>query len=113
MPQSRVKKYAKPTDRIKVKSELSQDTPMILRIHRTTCPACQMSEKPWQQFCKQGVPGFVILDIEESAVPPEMMTGIRGFPTYAIHDKDSNNRHHTGALMSPKDILDFVNTDTD
>lgn len=113
MPQSRVKKYAKPTDRIKVKNELSQDTPMILRIHRTTCPACQMSEKPWQQFCKQGVPGFVILDIEESAVPPEMMTGIRGFPTYAIHDEHGHNRHHTGALMSPKDILKFVNTGAD
>lgn len=107
------KKYEKKSEQGKVKEELSKDVPMILRIHRNTCPACQMSEKPWQEFCKKGVPGFAILTIEESAMPPEMMNGISGFPTYAIHDKDGTNRHHTGALMSPADILEFVNTETD
>ena len=67
-----------------------------------------MSEKPWQEFCKRGAPGYMILEIEEKAMPPEILSGITGFPTYAIHDARGNNRHHTGALMSPEDIEEFV-----
>jgi hypothetical protein len=110
---SKSKKYEKKSDQEKVKEELSKDIPMIIRIYRKTCPACQMSEKPWKEFCNKGVPGFVLVEIEESAMPPEMMTGISGFPTYAVHDKNGSNKHHTGALMTPADILKFVNTETD
>lgn len=110
---SNIRKYTKRDEQIKVKQELSKDVPMIVRIHRKTCPACQMSEKPWQDFCKRGVPGFILLEIEETAMPVDMMNGISGFPTYAVHNKNGENKHHTGALMSPADILKFVNTETD
>ncbi|NBR61131.1 hypothetical protein EB118_05295 [bacterium] len=108
----KTKKYTKKTDRKKVKEELSKDVPMLIRIYRETCPACQMSEKPWREFCEKKSPsGFTIVEVEEEAMPPEMMTGITGFPTYAIHGKDGENKHHTGALMSPSDIEEFIETD--
>lgn len=108
---TKVKKYTKKSERDKVLKELETDGPTIVRIHRRTCPACQMSEEPWKRFCKQGVPGFVILDIEEEALPPEVLNGIQGFPTYAVHDSEGKNKHHTGALMSPEDIEEFVEED--
>lgn len=110
---SKTKKYDKRSDQSKVKEELSKNVPMIIRIHRKTCPACQMSEKPWQEFCKSGAPGFAILEIEEAAMPPEMMNGISGFPTYAVHDENGDNKHHTGALMTPDEISEFVKTEID
>jgi Thioredoxin len=104
-----MKKYTKSSDREEVKKELSKDVPMIIRIYRETCPACQMSEKPWKEFCEKQAPqGFSIVEIEEEAMPLEMMNGIQGFPTYAIHDENGENRHHTGALMNPSEIEDFV-----
>ena len=110
---ARKKTFKKSSEQANVRRELSQDAPMILRIHRESCPACQMSEKPWQDFCKQGVPGFMLIEVEEQAMPPELMKSITGFPTYAVHNKHGKSKHHTGALMSLEDIRKFVNTGTD
>jgi hypothetical protein len=102
------KSYTKTSEKPKVMEELSQDTPMIVRIYSRTCGACQMSEKPWKAFCNSAPPEFKVVEVEQEAVPDDVMMGVEGFPTYALHTKDGDNKHHTGALMSPGEIHKFI-----
>ena len=102
-----MKSYKKSSDKETVKQELSQDVPMVVRIFKETCPACQMSEKPWKSFCQTPPRGFVIMEVEEQAVPAEVLSKIDGFPTYAVHTKGAS-KHHTGAMMTPAEIKEFV-----
>uniref|UniRef100_A0A6C0CKN3 Thioredoxin domain-containing protein n=1 Tax=viral metagenome TaxID=1070528 RepID=A0A6C0CKN3_9ZZZZ len=102
------KSYTKPSDKAKVLEEMSQDVPMIVRIYSKTCGACQMSEKPWKAFCNGSPPDIKVLEVEQEAVPDDVMMGVEGFPTYALHTKDGENKHHTGALMTPDDIRTFI-----
>jgi len=104
----KAKSYTKPSDKKDVMSELSQDVPMIVRIYSKTCGACQMSEQPWKTFCSSPPPDIKVVEVEQDAIPDEMLPGIEGFPTYALHTKDGKNTHHTGALMSPDDIRTFI-----
>jgi hypothetical protein len=104
----KAKSYTKPSDKPKVLEELSQDAPMIVRVYSKTCGACQMSEKPWKEFCNSAPPDMQVIEVEKDAVPDDVMTGVEGFPTYALHTKEGKNRHHTGALMSPGDIHKFT-----
>lgn len=102
------KSYTKPSDKPEVLRELSKDEPMLVRIYSKTCGACMMSEKPWKEFCKTSPPGIQVIEVEHDAVPDDVMMGVEGFPTYALHTKDGDNIHHTGALMDPRDIQKFI-----
>lgn len=102
------KSYTKSTEKDAVMKELSQDTPMIVRIYSKVCGACIMSEKPWKEFCKNSPSDIKVVEVEQDAVPEDVMTGVDGFPTYALHTKDGENVHHTGALMSPEEIHKFI-----
>jgi len=105
----KAKSYTKPSDQKAVLAEMSQSVPMIVRIHKTGCPACENSEEPWQEFCDQSPPGIRIVEVEEQAVPPQIMKGIEGFPTYAVH-KGGKSWHHTGALMDAGAIHDLIDS---
>jgi hypothetical protein len=100
--------YSKPSDKPEVMAELSQSIPMIVRIHKEGCPACENSEKPWQDFCDQSK-GLRIIQVEEQAMPPQIMKGIEGFPTYAVH-QGGQSWHHTGALMNAGDIQELIDS---
>jgi hypothetical protein len=102
----KAKSYTKQSDQKSVLAEMSQTIPMIVRIHKTGCPACEMSEEPWQDFCDQSK-GIRTVQVEETAMPPRLMQGIEGFPTYAVH-KDGKSWHHTGALMDAGAIEDLI-----
>jgi len=102
------KSYTKPSEKPEVLKELSKDEPMIVRIYSKTCGACIMSEKPWKEFCKMSPPDIQVMEVEQDAVPDDVMTGVEGFPTYALHTKNGDNKHHTGALMDPKEIQKFI-----
>lgn len=102
------KSYTKPTEKEAVLQELSQDVPMLVRIYSKTCGACQMSEKPWKAFCNSAPSDIKIMEVEQEAVPNDVMMGVDGFPTYALHTKEGENKHHTGALMTPGDIHKFI-----
>jgi hypothetical protein len=99
--------YSKRSDQPKVLSELSQSVPMIVRIHKTGCPACENSEDAWQDFCDKSPPGMRIIQVEEQALPAKIAAGIEGFPTYAVH-KGGKSWHHTGALMDAGAIQEFI-----
>jgi len=66
-----------------------------------------MSEKPWDEFCRRPPSGMTVLSIEEKAIPPEVMSGISGFPTYAVLGKNGGKKHRTGAMMSVEEIETF------
>jgi len=91
------KSYTKPSEKPEVLKELSKDEPMIVRIYSKTCGACIMSP-----------PDIQVMEVEQDAVPDDVMTGVEGFPTYALHTKNGDNKHHTGALMDPKEIQKFI-----
>jgi DnaJ-class molecular chaperone len=104
----KAKSYTKPSDQKAVLAEMSQSVPMIVRIHKTGCPACENSEDAWQEFCDQSK-GIRTVQVEEQAVPPQIMKGIEGCPTYAVH-KNGNSWHHTGALMDAGAIEDLIDS---
>ena len=66
------------------------------------------SEKPWKAFCNSAPSDIKIMEVEQEAVPNDVMMGVDGFPTYALHTKEGENKHHTGALMTPGDIHKFI-----
>ena len=86
-----VKKYTKASDKEKVRSELKQTGPMVVRFYKATCPACQASEAQWNTFCKS-MKGYKTIAVEEDAIPEEVLIHIQAFPTYAKHDSAGN--HH-------------------
>ena len=102
------KSYTKSSEKPAVLQELSEDVPMLVRIYSKTCGACQMSEKPWKAFCNSAPSDIKIVEVEQEAVPDDVMMGVDGFPTYALHTKDGENKHHTGALKKPGDIHKFI-----
>jgi hypothetical protein len=103
----KAKSYTKQSDQKAVLAEMSKEVPMVVRIHKVGCPACEMSEEPWQDFCDRSPPGVRLIQVEETAMPPQLMKGIEGFPTYAVH-KDGKSWHHTGALMDAGAIEDLI-----
>jgi thiol-disulfide isomerase/thioredoxin len=103
-----VKKFSSESDQSAVKRELSKNTPMVVRFHKESCPACMMSEKTWDEFARKPPAGMKVLSIEEKAIPPEVMGGISGFPTSAVLGKNGGKKHHTGAMMNVTDIEKFT-----
>jgi hypothetical protein len=51
-----------------VMAEMSRSVPMIVRIHKQGCPACENSEDAWKEFCDKSK-GIRIVQVEEQAVP--------------------------------------------
>jgi hypothetical protein len=86
----KAKTFKKASDKEKVRELLKTDTPMVIRIYRESCPACQASEKAWKTFCEESRP-YITVAIEEVAIPEEMLKNIKAFPTYAKHDKNGNH----------------------
>lgn len=86
--------YTKKSDQATVKQELEDTSPAVVRFYKKTCPACQMSASAWDAL---RVPGYRVIAVEEQAIPPEVLTNLSAFPTYAVHDK-KGNRHVTGAI---------------
>lgn len=105
----KAKSYSKTSDQPKVMSEMSQDIPMIVRIHKIGCPACEMSKEPWEDFSDKSPVGIRVIEVEEQALPPQIANGITGFPTYAVH-KGGKNWHHTGALMDAGAIQELIDS---
>jgi len=100
--------YTKPSDQRMVMAEMSRSVPMIVRIHKQGCPACENSEDAWKEFCDTSK-GIRIVQVEEQAVPPGIMKGIEGFPTYAVH-KNGKSWHNTGALMDAGAIEQLIDS---
>lgn len=92
MPVKSLKKKSQKKEAAKV---LQKDEPTIVLFYRESCPACQAARPMWNSFCNEGVPGYQIVEIEEEAIPEEILENIVAFPTYAVHDEDGN-RHVTG-----------------
>lgn len=100
------KTFKKVSDKERVRELLKTDTPMVIRIYRESCPACQASEKGWKDFSAETRP-YLAIAIEEVAIPDEMMETIEAFPTYAKHDK-KGNRHVVGVQKDLVKALGLV-----
>jgi hypothetical protein len=46
---------------------------------------------------------YRMIEVEEDAIPEEVMTGISAFPTYAKHDQKGSS-HTVGAILEPAEI---------
>lgn len=101
------KTFKKASDKDKVRELLKTDTPMVIRIYRASCPACQQSEPAWKTFCGESRP-YLAVAIEEVAIPEEMLENIEAFPTYAKHDKNGN-RHVVGVQKDLVKALGLMN----
>ena len=93
--------YKKKSDHRRVRKELTDTTPIVIRFYKSTCPACQASEPAWNQFCDSAPPGYRVVEVEEEAIPPEILSGISAFPTYAKLD-GKGPAHTVGAITDPK-----------
>jgi hypothetical protein len=102
-----VKKFNSEKDKPAVKKELSKNVPMVVRFHKDSCPACMMSEAPWNEFTRSPPRGVVVISVEEKAIPPEMLENISGFPTYAVNG-NGKSTHHTGAIMNAGEIRELI-----
>jgi thiol-disulfide isomerase/thioredoxin len=100
MPVKSLKKASQKKEAAKV---LQKDEPMVVLFYRETCPACQMARPSWNGFVQNAPQGYMIVEIEEAAIPEELLENITGFPTYAAHD-ENGDRHVTGAQTDPEQI---------
>ena len=88
-----LRSYTKASEKEKVRSELKDTKPVVVRFYRESCPACQMSSASWKLFCsKMKGSSYTCVEIEEEAIPEELLQNITAFPTYAKHDKNGNKK---------------------
>lgn len=100
----RKKSFVSEKDKPRVKKELDDTTPVVVRFYKATCPACLMSKGAWEGFCASMISSpYRVLEVEEAAIPDDVLSGISAFPTYAKHDKKGST-HTVGAIMDP-DII--------
>lgn len=98
------KSYTRPAEAAKVKQELEDASPIVVRFYRATCPACHMSAPAWERFCSDMASGpYRIVEVEEAAIPSDVLAGISAFPTYAKHDGKGSS-HAVGAILDPAQI---------
>jgi len=90
-----MKKYTKASQQNTVRKELQKPDAVVVRFFRIGCPACEGSQGDWDDFCKKETK-YKTIEIEEKAIPSEILRSIEGFPTYAKHDENGNH-HITGA----------------
>lgn len=100
MPVKSLKKKSQKKEAARI---LQKDEPMVVLFYRETCPACQAARPAWESFSNGGLPGYQIIEIEEAAIPDELLETIVAFPTYAAHD-ENGDRHITGAQTDPSQI---------
>lgn len=88
-----LRSYTKASDKDKVRSELKETKPVVVRFYKETCPACQMSAASWKVTASKmrGSP-YTFIEIEEEAIPDELLKNITAFPTYAKHDENGNKK---------------------
>jgi thiol-disulfide isomerase/thioredoxin len=98
------KSYTKTAEQKAAKKELEDKTPIVVRFFSETCGACQNSRPAWDQFSAEMAPSsYRIVEIEQEAIPPEILEAIRAFPTYA--KSDANGEFHVqGAITDAPDI---------
>ena len=99
------KKFTTKRDQKKVRAELQDSSPVVVRFYSTGCPACQASESAWQAF---DLPEYRVLSVEEHAIPPEILEKLTAFPTYAKHDL-KGSAHVTGAISDTAMIAQKLN----
>lgn len=103
------KSYIREKDKPRVKKELEDESPVVVRFYKATCPACLMSKGAWEGFCASMISSpYRVLEVEETAIPDEVMSGISAFPTYAKHDK-KGSAHTVGAIMDSDQIKTKLN----
>jgi hypothetical protein len=96
--------YIKEKDKPKVKQELENSSPIIVRFYKATCPACQMSKGAWDSYADSMMSSpYRMVEVEEDAIPEDVMKGISAFPTYAKHDQKGSS-HTVGAILEPAEI---------
>ena len=96
--------YIKEKDMSKVRQELENSSPIIVRFYKASCPACQMSKGAWDSYADSMMASpYRMIEVEEDAIPEEVMTGISAFPTYAKHDQKGSS-HTVGAILEPAEI---------
>lgn len=101
---ARKRSYKKESEKSKVAKELKEDTPIVVRFYKETCPACQMSRPAWDQFCaKMDSSPYRVIEVEEAAIPEEVLRSISAFPTYAKHDSNGSS-HTVGAILDASEI---------
>ncbi len=100
----RKKTFVSEKDKPRVKKELDDTAPVVVRFYKATCPACLMSKGAWEGFCASMISSpYRVLEVEEAAIPDDVLNGISAFPTYAKHDK-KGSAHTVGAIMDPDAI---------
>ena len=100
----RKKSFTSEKDKGRVKNELEDSSPVVVRFYKATCPACLMSKGAWEGFCASMISSpYRVLEVEEVAIPDDILLGISAFPTYAKHDK-KGSAHTTGAIMESESI---------
>ena len=97
------KAFKKPTDKAKAAQALKKKIPMIVLFYKDGCPACEAAKPVWDRF----VSPYETLEIEEQAIPDEVLVGIRAFPTYAVSDK-KGQRLHQGAITDVSTIKETL-----
>ena len=100
----KAKTFKKASDKDAVRQLLQHSSaPVVIRFYRKTCSACRASESAWKDFCSEDRP-YTAIAIEEVAIPEEVLESIKGFPTYAKHDRNGN--HHVVGIQSdlPKSL---------
>jgi hypothetical protein len=103
--------YIREKDKHKVAQELENSSPIVVRFYKATCPACQMSKGAWDSYAdSMSSSPYRIVEIEESAIPEDVLKGISAFPTYAKHDQKGSS-HTVGAILVPSDISKRLSID--
>ncbi len=98
------KTFTSEKDKGRVKKELEDSSPVVVRFYKATCSACLMSKGAWEGFCASMISSpYRILEVEEVAIPADVLEGISAFPTYAKHDKKGST-HTVGAILDPDSI---------
>ena len=104
------KSYKKTDEQRAAKSELEDTTPIVVRFFSETCGACIGSKPAWDQFSAEMAPSsYRIVEIEQEAIPPEIVKAIQAFPTYAKSD-ENGEFHVQGAItdaLKIKKMLKF------
>ena len=95
------KTFTSEKDKARVQKELADTSPVVVRFYKSTCNACLMSKSAWDGFCASMASSpYRVLEVEEVAIPEDVIGGISAFPTYAKHDK-KGSAHTVGAIMDP------------
>ena len=98
------KSYSKESDKVQVEQELKETSPIVVRFHKQGCPACQMSQPAWDEFSRGMEPTmYRIVEIEENAIPPNILKSISAYPMYA-KDDEKGPFHSVGAILDSDQI---------